>query len=184
MATDAHSQYEYGLVAANDVLTAKITALYPDFQKVVQQVTQVVNEFVAPHYIGWFGIDMLLFNAECRMRNAKSSRLSLPSPSSPLASQISTQKSLTSPLSPLPNINPCVEMNLRPTMGAITSVLGDTLLEEGKTAQFRIEQRASSSEPWPEHEAPTIKNRHLTAGTLCLTPPSPSALYRATLSIK
>ncbi|MBR6490359.1 MAG: hypothetical protein IKT03_07495, partial [Muribaculaceae bacterium] len=58
--TDAHSQYEYGMVAANDVLTEKITALYPDFQKVVQQVTQVVNEFVAPHYNGWFGVDMLL----------------------------------------------------------------------------------------------------------------------------
>lgn len=155
--TDAHSQYEHGLVASTDMLTEKITALYPELQKVVQQVTQVVNEIVAPHYNGWFGIDMLLFNA-LSSNNAKCSSL------------------------PSIGINPCVELNLRPTMGAITSILGDTLLENGKTAHFRIEQRSSISESWPEHEPPTIKNRHLTSGTMCLTPPSPSALYRATLS--
>lgn len=68
-------------------------------------------------------------------------------------------------------------------MGAITSVLGDKLLKDGATATFRIEQRSSTSEPWPEHEAPVIEDHRLTAGTLCLTTPNPAALYRALLSV-
>ena len=80
-------------------------------------------------------------------------------------------------------INPCVELNLRPTMGAITSVLGNNLLEPGSAAVFRIEQR-STSEPWPQSKDAVLENGHLIAGTLPLTTPSPTALYRAVLELE
>ena len=156
--TDSHSQYTHGDVAPRNVLKSRITALYPDFDEVVEALTQVVDELVAPHYTGWMGIDMLLFNK----------------PQAP------------SPLSPLPShlqINPCVELNLRPTMGAITSVLGDTVVAPGTTGTFAIEHRSSNTAPWPQHQEAVIENGRLTSGTMQLTTPSPQALYRAILTI-
>ena len=80
-------------------------------------------------------------------------------------------------------LDPCVELNLRPTMGAVTSVLGDRLLAPDKTAVFRIEQRGSAGDQWPPCQEAVIENRRIAAGTLSLTPPSPSALYRAVLEV-
>ena len=80
-------------------------------------------------------------------------------------------------------LNPCVELNLRPTMGAVTSVLGDRVVAPGCIGSFCIEQRSSASEPWRSHDAPVIENGRLRGGTLCLTTPSDTALYRALLSI-
>ena len=150
--TDFHSQYTSGEVAPRDVLKSRITAQYPQFDEVVKALTQVIDELVAPHYTGWMGVDMLLFNSQ----------------------SVVTDKI---------GIDPCVELNLRPTMGAITSMLGDNIIAQNLTASFSIEQRSSSGDPWPEHEEPVIENRCLCAGTLCLTPPNPSALYRAILEV-
>ena len=156
--TDSHSQYNHGIVANEEELKSRITAQYPDFDEVVTALTQVLDEMIAPHYTGWMGIDMLLYYAQCIMHNAQS--------------QNSTNGI---------GINPCVEMNLRPTMGAITSVIGNKLLAPGDTATFRIEQRSTANEPWQQGEEAVIENGRLIAGTLPLTPPSPTALYRALL---
>ena len=80
-------------------------------------------------------------------------------------------------------INPCVELNLRPTMGAITSVLGNTVVAPGTTGTFAIEHRSSNTAPWPQHQEAVIENGRLTSGTMQLTTPSPQALYRAILTI-
>ena len=152
--TDNHSQYEHGVVAAGQELKSTITALYPNLDEVVTALTQVLDELVAPHYDGWLGVDMLLFDAL----------------SHDGVSEI--------------GIDPCVELNLRPTMGAITSVIGDKLLAPGSTAVFRIDQRATSDTPWqPVPEAVIVEGR-LIAGTQQLTPPSSTALYRAVLEVK
>lgn len=151
-ATDNHSQYDHGTVSSKKELKRRITTLYPDFDKVTAAVTQALDELIAPHYSGWLGIDMLLFNAQ-----SHDSTLSI-------------------------GINPCVELNLRPTMGAITSVIGENLIAPGKTATFRIEQR-SGSEEWSHKKEPVIEDHRLCSGTMCLTTPSDTALYRATLSI-
>lgn len=158
--TDFHSQYTSGEVAPRHVLKSRITALYSQFDEVIEALTQAIDELVAPHYTGWMGVDMLLYNTQCIMHNAQS---------------IGADKI---------GIDPCVELNLRPTMGAITSVIGDKILAPGVTATFCIEQRGSSGDPWPEYEEPVIENRRLCAGTLCLTPQKPSALYRAILEVE
>ncbi len=178
--TDSHSQYTHGYVAPCNVLKSRITALYPDFDEVVEALTQVVDELVAPHYTGWMGIDMLLFNKP----QAPSSHSTLTSSPSPLPSLLSPLPSHPSPLPSSLQLNPCVELNLRPTMGAITSMLGDNIIAQDATASFSIEQRSSSQSPWPEHDAPVIEDHRLRTGTLCLTPASPDALYRAILTIQ
>ena len=151
--TDSHSQYDHGIVAAEKELKSRITTLYPGLDEVVASLTQVLDEIVAPHYTGWLGVDMLLFNAQF------------------------PQQTHTHGV----GINPCVELNLRPTMGAITSVIGNTLIEPGTTAIFRIEQRATTCNSWPHTPDAVVENGHLTAGTLVLTPPNPDALYRAVI---
>lgn len=148
--TDSHSQYDSGMVAQTDILHQRITAMCPEFDTIVNALTQVLDMMVAPHYNGWLGVDMLLYNVQ--------SAVSI-------------------------GINPCVELNLRPTMGAVTCMLGDKLLAPGKTGMFRIEQRNSSSEPWPKHETPVLDGGHMHSGTVCLTTPNPSSLYRAILTI-
>lgn len=152
--TDSHSQYSHGIVAQTNTLKEKITNLYPDIDEVVEALTQVLDELVAPHYNGWTGVDMLLFKGEDW--NGKNEEIT--------------------------GINPCVELNLRPTMGAITSVIGDTLISPGKTATFRIEQR-NGTEQWPQKKKPVIENHRLLSGDMCLTTPSDTALYRAILSV-
>lgn len=156
--TDSHSQYDHGIVASEEILKSIITAQYSDFDEVVAALTQVLDEMVAPHYTGWLGMDMLLYNAECGMQNVK-----------------------CPPQKQGIGINPCVELNLRPTMGAITSVIGNKLLVAGSTATFKIEQRATTNESWLHAPDAAVENGHLMAGTLQLTTPEPSALYRAVI---
>ncbi len=269
--TDSHSQYHSGIVASQDVLHQRIVEQYPQFDVVVEALTRVLDEMVAPHYSGWLGVDMLLYSdaqspSSSHSRGAGESECSSPSKiegaggsmtastvgnhtpqslrvsSSILEEQLScsgsegsspskiegaggsmtasiagnhTPQSLRASSSILEEqlscsgskcsspskiegaggsmthqfpagamrLNPCVELNLRPTMGAVTSVLGDRVVAPGCTGSFCIEQRSSASEPWRSHDAPVIENGRLRGGTLCLTTPSDTALYRALLSI-
>ncbi len=159
--TDSHSQYRHGLVAQEAMLKSRITELYPNIDEVVAAVTQALNEMVAPHYSGWLGVDMLLYNnVKSRKHNAQSG----------------TGNSIS--------VNPCVELNLRPTMGAVTAMLGERLLAPGKTAIFAIEQRSSYSEPWQTECDAVVKDGRLCSGTLCLTTPSDTAHYRAVLTVE
>ena len=220
--TDSHSQYHHSLVASSKVLKNKIEELYPEFDTVVNAVRQVLDELVAPHYTGWLGVDMLLFNnaqftmhnaqsatnnaqsatnnaqsatnnaqctihnAQCTIHNAQSAthnaQFTMHNAQCTMSDLQAGEASPHSPHGPHHNIvgiNPCVELNLRPTMGAITSCLGDTILPHGTTATFTIEQRGSTSQPWQELPEPVLENKKLVAGALCLTTPSPTALYRA-----
>lgn len=151
--TDSHSQYSLGEVAPTQVLKQRITAQYPHLDEVVAALTLTLNELVAPHYNSWLGVDMILFNAQ----------------SAPLTSSLKT------------GLNPCIELNLRPTMGAVTSVLGNTIIAPDASARFVIEQRASTSDKWSDLPEAVLKEGRLSSGALCLTPPSPTALYRAVL---
>ena len=225
--TDSHSQYHSGIVASQDVLHQRVVELYPQFDVVVEALTRVLDEMVAPHYSGWLGVDMLLYsdaqspssshssgagesegNSPSKIEGAGGSMTasiagnhtpqSLRDSSSILEEQLSCSGSKCSSPSKIEGagesmahqfpagalrLNPCVELNLRPTMGAVTSVLGDRVVASGHIGSFSIEQRSSASEPWRSHDAPVIENGRLRGGTLCLTTPSDTALYRALLSI-
>ncbi|MDY6294667.1 MAG: hypothetical protein SPL78_11310 [Bacteroidales bacterium] len=167
--TDSHSQYHSGIVASQDVLHQRVVELYPQFDVVVEALTRVLDEMVAPHYSGWLGVDMLLYSDAQSASSSHSSG----------AGESMTHQFPAGAM----RLNPCVELNLRPTMGAVTSVLGDRVVAPGCIGSFCIEQRSSASEPWRSHDAPVIENGRLRGGTLCLTTPSDTALYRALLSI-
>ncbi len=168
--TDSHSQYSHGEVATGEALKGLITERYRCLDRVVDALTQVIDEMVSAHYNGWLGVDMLLYYAQCTMHNAQSF-------GDAQCVMYNAQSSAVI------GINPCVEMNLRPTMGAVTSVLGERVLAKGATGTFAIEQRASTSEPWRPLPAAVLKDCRLASGALCLTTSSPSAMYRAVLEV-
>lgn len=181
--TDSHSQYHSGIVASQDVLHQRVVELYPQFDVVVEALTRVLDEMVAPHYSGWLGVDMLLYSDAQSASSSHSSGAGESEGNSP--SKIEGEGGSMAHQFPAGalRLNPCVELNLRPTMGAVTSVLGDRVVAPGHIGSFSIEQRSSASEPWRSHDAPVIENGRLSGGTLCLTTPSDTALYRAVLSI-
>ena len=80
-------------------------------------------------------------------------------------------------------IDPCVEMNLRPTMGAVANVLGDTVLAPGAEGRFTIEHRSSTGDSWRPLPEPVIERHRLKSGALLLTPSHNTSHYRAVLEL-
>ena len=80
-------------------------------------------------------------------------------------------------------IDPCVEMNLRPTMGAVANVLGDTVLSPGAEGRFTIEHRSSTGDSWSPLPEPVIERHRLKSGALLLTPSHNTSHYRAVLEL-
>lgn len=68
-------------------------------------------------------------------------------------------------------INPCVELNLRPTMGIVTCALGEKIIQHGQTGKFKIEYNKEGFTP--ERKG----NR------IYLTPVFKDTRYRAVLDI-
>ncbi len=69
------------------------------------------------------------------------------------------------------SIHPCVELNLRRTMGHLTAQLGNALVADGERAEFRIEFSDSG-----------FTDKASADGGIMLTPPSADAHYRALLA--
>lgn len=66
-------------------------------------------------------------------------------------------------------INPCVELNLRMTMGIVAHVLGERFVAPGFNAMMKVGYGRDSV----ERGVPVIENGRLTAGTLSLIEPDP-----------
>ena len=89
--SDFHSQFGTGRVAPMEELHQFLLNRYPDLDKVVCDVIEVLDCIIAPHYDGPLGIDMMLYKKE----NGEIA------------------------------LNPCVEINLRITMGMVTAAMGE-----------------------------------------------------------
>ena len=102
--SDAHHQYAQSLVDTRQALRARIVALYPGFDQVVEAVMQALGELVCRYLPDThLGVDMLLYSSGGAI-----------------------------------GINPCVEFNLRATMGLVAAALG----ERGRgPATLRVQRR-------------------------------------------
>lgn len=84
------------------------------------------------------------------------------------------------------SINPCIELNLRMTMGVVASRLGDRVLCPDKTARMEVLYHKSQSELRDylgALSAPRFKDGRLDGGTLLLAPVVDGANYTATLTV-
>ncbi len=94
---------------------------------------QTLTEFVASHYIGYFGVDMMLYRGKTGIA-----------------------------------IAPCVEVNLRMTMGVVAMKLGERFLAEGSRGVMRVsygvEHRATDA---------VVESGRIVRGVQNLVPESP-----------
>lgn len=83
----------------------------------------------------------------------------------------------------VPAIAPCIELNLRHTMGYVSHCLARDILASGKTAEMNVSYIGNVSEPTlPPCQPKFDSDRRLTEGTLSLIPQNPD--FAITLTVK
>lgn len=83
-------------------------------------------------------------------------------------------------------VNPCVEMNLRTTMGVVSVCLGDRVLQPGREGVMRVlyhKDTSSLADFVATLRQPEFCNGLLSGGSLLLSPVMESTRYTATLTV-
>ncbi len=83
-------------------------------------------------------------------------------------------------------VNPCVEVNLRTTMGVVSSALGDNVVHSGCEGVMRVlyhKDKAALEQFKSTLQPPRFSDRRLSGGTLLLAPITSESRYTATLTI-
>lgn len=88
-----------------------------------------------------------------------------------------------------PQINPCIELNLRTTMGVVSSIIGNKLLAEGSTGLFQTEfhksviTRSYINSLENHNKLRISDNGKIISGVQMLTPLYPSSQYCAYIKV-
>ena len=77
-------------------------------------------------------------------------------------------------------LNPCIELNLRTTMGVVTALFAQRYLAPGVTGRFVVEQGKEAAAGGPA----VIEGGKLLGGTLWLTPRYADSRYTARIDVK
>lgn len=83
-------------------------------------------------------------------------------------------------------VDPCIEVNLRTTMGVVSAMLGDRVLHEGCVATMRVlyHKDAGALAAFVQTlTPPQFADGRLSGGTLMLAPVAPQSAYTATLTV-
>lgn len=104
---DSHCSYDSGLVMPSPMLQQLIAKqLHGNtllLARVQEALAKIITQLIAPHYTGYLGIDMMVYNDNGTM-----------------------------------HLNPCVEANLRMTMGIVASFIAERHIATGTGATFRV----------------------------------------------
>ncbi len=147
---DSHSAFSGGIVAPEAVLREMIVSQMADgtawlLDAVKEAVRAFVEVEIAPHYDGYLGVDMMLYD-DCGVVR----------------------------------LNPCIEVNLRMTMGAVTALFAQRFLAEGVSARFEVVQSdAETMRRLAEENPPLIEDGKYCGGVLMLAPIYRDARYFA-----
>ncbi|MEE0974463.1 MAG: hypothetical protein UH853_01985 [Muribaculaceae bacterium] len=128
------ASYGGNIVANDDILGRRLGRIVgEDRLRLISEALQsILTLIIAPHYKGYFGVDMLAYTDGSQVLVA-----------------------------------PCVEINLRMTMGVVAWRLAQTVLADGLSARFSVSYGGSVQ---PARMA-AIENNRLIAGTVSLIPP-------------
>ena len=101
-------------------------------EEIADALCQIFSIIISPHYIGYFGVDMMIYfqNGKCE-------------------------------------IAPCVEVNLRMTMGVVAYLLSSRHIAEGSRGKMCVEYSSNKIKP----TKPQIINKKIKSGTISLIPP-------------
>ena len=147
---DSHSAFSGGIVAPEAVLREMIVSQMADgtawlLDAVKEAVRAFVEVEIAPHYDGYLGVDMMLYD-DCGVVR----------------------------------LNPCIEVNLRMTMGAVTALFARRFLAEGVRVRFEVVQSdAETMRRLAEENSAVIEDGKYCGGVLMLTPIYRDARYFA-----
>lgn len=88
-----------------------------------------------------------------------------------------------------PRLNPCIELNLRCTMGVLTSIFGDRFLAEGSSGTFRVEYHklpfsvADYATSMMAAKPLSLSGHKIVIGVQFLTPVHPDSRYCAYIDV-
>lgn len=85
-------------------------------------------------------------------------------------------------------LNPCVEINLRTTMGVVSSIIGDNYISENSSGLLSIEYLKTANvseiaEARQKSNPPRVSNGRILSGTIPLAPVYPGSKYLTLLNI-
>ncbi len=161
---DARGAYTHNIVADDSILTRHIAAFIPEktLSTVAEALSTILQEYIAGSYVGPLGVDMLVARRNCFDVTKTEQN-----------SDADTQYVL----------NPCVELNLRNTMGHLAHCLGERILAPGRLATF-----ATMPNPTPSVNdfADPVQGLHIAdhrlhGGKLVLNPPSSPFVFELSL---
>ena len=190
--TNERNAYVGNYIAAQEVLWERIRKLVPrfDFELLIEVVREELALRFVGHYLGPLGVDMMVVRTP--LKEGEGSRGSThPLPALPPLSRTPHPPSGTSPNLGAETkellVHPCVEVNVRRTMGEL-SLHMVPLLAEGAEGFFRIVydkeagglQRAVAAMPPAVYD----DNGKLVSGTMLLTPLTDDTHYVAVVEIR
>ena len=165
---DDHNQYDYGIVDSHRALEQRIANLYPYISRVGEAITRVLETILAPvNYRGFLGVDMLLYRPATTVPPATSV------PPATTVPHVFADYELA--------LNPCVELNLRATMGLITVALAGALADN-LPARFKINPVPVSHRLTQQNTNEIFADQCPTFTTVPLTPTLPTTRHTATLT--
>ena len=126
------ASYSGNIVANEDILSRRLSTIVGEdrLMCISQALQSILTPIIAPHYKGYFGVDMLAYTDGSQVLVA-----------------------------------PCVEINLRMTMGVVAWRLAQTVLADGLTARFSVSYGNGE-----QSKIAVVENNRLVAGGVSLIP--------------
>lgn len=125
------ASYGGNIVANDEILGRRLAAIVGDdrLRLISEALQSILTLIIAPHYKGYFGVDMLVYTDGSQVLVA-----------------------------------PCVEINLRMTMGVVAWRLAQTVLADGLTARFSVSYGNNEQST----KKAVVENNRLISGCLSL----------------
>lgn len=145
--------YEKAMVASTSLLENHLQKYIKEdcLSLLKSAVAEALGKLVAQSYVGYMGVDMLVYREAGNLC-----------------------------------VMPCVELNLRMTMGLIANRIGEKFLEKGRIGEMSVlwHRDAESLTKYVDSvKKPVIRNGRLESGTLFLAPIYPDSSYTASVTI-
>lgn len=130
--------YSGNVIGSQDYILKTITKhINPDIlHHIANELSIVLTSIITPHYVGYLGVDMMIYYQNGKLL-----------------------------------IAPCIELNLRMTMGVIAMLLGNKHLAKDSHGVMCVEYAPHSSNTQLNKQGATIIDKKIKSGTISLIPP-------------
>lgn len=131
--------YAGNIIGSQDYIAKSIYQNYispKKLEQIASTLCKILTPLIAPHYNGFLGVDMMIYNNNGTI-----------------------------------DIAPCIEINLRMTMGVVASLWSDKHLATGSHGIMRVEYATNNNIATNANNTPIIIDKKLKSGTISLIPP-------------